>query len=29
MNGRGGCEALNSQGSRARGGGSVRDQTEV
>ena len=29
MNGRGGCEAVNSQGSRSRGGGSVRAQTEV
>ena len=29
MNGRGGCEAVNNQGSHARGGGSVRAQTEV
>ena len=29
MNSRGGCEAVNSQGSRARDGGSVRAQTEV
>ena len=29
MNGRGGCEAVNSQGLRVRGGGSVRAQTEV
>ena len=29
MNGRGGCEAVNSQGSSARDGGSVRAQIEV
>ena len=29
MNGRGGCEAVNSQGSCVRGGGSVRAQIEV
>ena len=29
MNGRGGCAAVNSQGSHASGGGSVRAQTEV
>ena len=29
MNGRGRCEAVNIQGSRARDGGSVRARTEV